>query len=109
FAILSDNASSSVTYISVSYDLNGPSSWEFDEQVPVYVPEPKHSEYHAPSDDDIRVEDQPYADDASLTVESPRYTADSDSMEEDTDEDSIDYPDEPNDGDEDNDEDPEED
>ncbi|GKB65782.1 hypothetical protein Tco_0927194 [Tanacetum coccineum] len=86
-----------------------PDAIEFDEQVPVYVPEPKHSEYHAPSDDDIRVEDQPYADDASLTVESPRYTADSDSMEEDTDEDSIDYPDEPNDGDEDNDEDPEED
>ncbi|GKA95321.1 hypothetical protein Tco_0817359 [Tanacetum coccineum] len=114
----SDNASSAVTYTSVSSDLNGPSSWdiplvntgkipdmdpykevaqqgkthplspayvpdlmELDEHVPVYVPEPKHPDYHAPSDDDIQ----------------------------DTDADSIDYPDEPEDGEEDDDEDPEED
>ncbi|GJX94263.1 hypothetical protein Tco_0348849 [Tanacetum coccineum] len=77
--------------------------------VSVYVPEPEHPEYHAPSDDDIQVEDQPYADDASPAAESPGYIADSDSMEEDTDEDSIDYPDEPEDGEEDDDEDPEED
>ncbi|GJW85318.1 hypothetical protein Tco_0158463, partial [Tanacetum coccineum] len=76
-----------------------------DEHVPVYVLEPEHSKYHAPSDDDIQVEDQPYVDDASLTVESPRYIADSDSIEEDTDADSIDYPDEPKDGEEDDDED----
>nr|GFC82431.1 hypothetical protein [Tanacetum cinerariifolium] len=30
---------------------------ELDEHVPVYVPEPQHLEYHAPSDDDIQVED----------------------------------------------------
>nr|GFC44278.1 hypothetical protein [Tanacetum cinerariifolium] len=30
---------------------------ELDEHAPVYVPEPQHPEYHAPSDDDIRVED----------------------------------------------------
>ncbi|GJT23743.1 hypothetical protein Tco_0893680 [Tanacetum coccineum] len=120
----SDNASSAVTYTSVSSDSNGPSSWgiplvnagelpemdpyeevaqqgqahplspayvpdpmELDEHVPVYVPEPEHPEYHAPSDDDIQVEDQPYADDASPTAESPGYIADSDSMEEDDDED----------------------
>ncbi|GJW43732.1 hypothetical protein Tco_0072531 [Tanacetum coccineum] len=82
---------------------------KLDEHVPVYVPEPEHPEYHAPSDDDIQVEDQPYADDASPTAESPGYIADSDSMEEDTDADSIDYPDEPEDGEEDDDEDPEED
>ncbi|GJX20722.1 hypothetical protein Tco_0223399 [Tanacetum coccineum] len=142
----SDNASSAVTYTSVSSDSNGPSSWgiplvnagelpemdpyeevaqqgqahplspayvpdpmELDEHVPVYVSEPEHPEYHAPSDDDIQVEDQPYADDASPTAESPGYIADSDSMEEDTDADSIDYPDEPEDGEEDDDEDPEED
>ncbi|GJV18713.1 hypothetical protein Tco_1367733 [Tanacetum coccineum] len=142
----SDNASSAVTYTSVSSDSNGPSSWgiplvnagelpemdpyeevaqqgqahplspayvpdpmELDEHVLVYVLEPEHPEYHAPSDDDIQVEDQPYADDASLTAESPGYIADSDSIEEDTDEDSIDYPDEPEDGEEDDDEDPEED
>ncbi|GJT60437.1 putative reverse transcriptase domain-containing protein, partial [Tanacetum coccineum] len=51
----------------------------------------------------------PYADDASPTAESPGYIANSDSIEEDTDVDSIDYPDEPEDGEEDDDEDPEED
>ncbi|GJV09555.1 hypothetical protein Tco_1347211 [Tanacetum coccineum] len=86
-----------------------PDPMEFDEHVLVYVLEPEHPEYHAPSDDDIQVEDQPYADDASPTAESPGYIADLDSMEEDTDEDSIDYPDEPDDGEEDDDEDPEED
>ncbi|GKB01868.1 hypothetical protein Tco_0829912 [Tanacetum coccineum] len=142
----SDNASSAVTYTSISSDSNGPSSWgiplenageipemdpyeevaqqgqahplspayvpdpmELDEHVPVYVPEPEHPEYQAPSDDDIQVEDQPYAEDASPTVESPRYIADSDSMEDDTDADSIDYLDEPEDGEKDDDGDPEED
>ncbi|GKE38764.1 hypothetical protein Tco_1462169 [Tanacetum coccineum] len=82
-----------------------PDPIELDEHVPVYVPKPKHPEYHAPSDDDIQVEDQLYANDASPTAESPGYIADSDSMEEDTDADSIDYPDEPKDGEEDDDED----
>ncbi|GKD40281.1 hypothetical protein Tco_1260488 [Tanacetum coccineum] len=86
-----------------------PDPIELEEHVPVHVPELEHPEYHASSDDDIQVEDQPYADDASPTVESPGYIADSDSMEEDTDEDSIDYPDEPEDGEEDDNEDPEED
>ncbi|GJY88203.1 hypothetical protein Tco_0502831 [Tanacetum coccineum] len=138
----SDNASSAVTYTSISSDSNGlswgiplvnagelpemdpyeevaqqgqvpplspayvPDPMELEEHVPVYVPEPEHPEYHAPSDDDIQVEDQPYADDASPTAESPGYIADSDSIEEDTYEDSIDYPDEPEDGEEDDDEDP---
>ncbi|GKE78941.1 hypothetical protein Tco_1545061, partial [Tanacetum coccineum] len=86
-----------------------PDPMELDEHVPIYVPEPEHPEYHAPSDDDIQVRDQPYADDASPTTESPGYIADSDSMEEDTDEDSIDYLDKLEDGEEDDDEDPEED
>ncbi|GKC12983.1 hypothetical protein Tco_1009765 [Tanacetum coccineum] len=64
-----------------------PDPIELDEHVPVYVSELEHPEYHAPSNDDIQVEDQPYADDASLTAESPGYIADSDSMEEDDDED----------------------
>ncbi|GKB05865.1 hypothetical protein Tco_0834060 [Tanacetum coccineum] len=67
-----------------------PDPIELDEHVPVYVLEPEHPEYHAPSDDDIQVEDQPYADDASPTTESPGHIADSESMEED----SIHYPDE---------------
>ncbi|GJS33716.1 hypothetical protein Tco_0532098 [Tanacetum coccineum] len=121
----SDNASSAVTYTSVSSDSNRPSSWgiplenagelpkmdpyeELDEHVPVYIPEPEHPEYHAPSDDDIQIEDQPYADDASPTAESPGYIADSDTIEEDTDEDSINYPDEPGTDDEDPKEDPSE-
>ncbi|GJU44740.1 hypothetical protein Tco_1202006 [Tanacetum coccineum] len=120
----SDNASSAVTYTSVSSDSNGPASWgiplvnvgelsemdpyeevaqqgqahplspayvpdpmELDVHVPVYVLEPEHPEYHASSDDDIQVEDQPYDDDASPTAESPGYIPDSDSMEEDDDED----------------------
>nr|GEZ16396.1 hypothetical protein [Tanacetum cinerariifolium] len=60
---------------------------ELDEHVPIYVSEPKHPEYHAPSDDDIQVEDHPHADDASPTAESPGYIADSDSIGEDDDED----------------------
>ncbi|GKG01837.1 hypothetical protein Tco_0306542, partial [Tanacetum coccineum] len=86
-----------------------PNPIELDEHVPVYVPEPEHQEYHAPSNDDIQVKDQPYVDDASPTAESPGYIADSDSIEEDTYEDSIDYLDEHEDGEEDDDKDPEED
>ncbi|GJU01045.1 hypothetical protein Tco_1111383 [Tanacetum coccineum] len=82
-----------------------PDPIELDEHVPVYVLEPEHPEYHAPSDDDIQVEDQPYADDASPTTESPGHIVDSESMEED----SIHYPDEPEDDDEDSEEDPEKD
>ncbi|GJR84972.1 hypothetical protein Tco_0155757 [Tanacetum coccineum] len=136
----SDNASSAVTYTSISSDSNGP-SWgilivnagellemdpyeevaqqgqapplspayvpdpiELDEHVPVYVLEPEHLEYHVPSNDDIQVKDQPYADDASPTAESPGYIADSDLIEDD----SIDYPYEPEDDDEDPEEDPSE-
>ncbi|GKE43543.1 hypothetical protein Tco_1470827 [Tanacetum coccineum] len=58
---------------------------------------------------DEHVEDQLCADDASSTAESPGYIADSDSMEEDTNEDSINYPYEPGDGEEDDDEDPDKD
>ncbi|GKF95037.1 hypothetical protein Tco_0284737, partial [Tanacetum coccineum] len=141
-----DNASSIVTYTSVSSNSSEPSTWgiplmnagefsemdpyeevtqqgqahplspayvpdlmELDEHVLVYVPEPEHLKYHAPSDDDIQVEDQPYVDDALPTAELPGYIADSDSMEEDTDADSIDYLDELEDGEDDDDEDPEED
>ncbi|GJT94196.1 hypothetical protein Tco_1083041 [Tanacetum coccineum] len=118
FAMSSDNASSAIDqYEEVAQQgqahplshAYAPDPMELDEHVPVYVPEPEHPEYHAPSDDDIQVEDQPYTDDASPTAESSGYIADSDLMEEDSDTDSIDYPDEPEDGEEDDDEDPEED
>ncbi|GJW78694.1 hypothetical protein Tco_0140376 [Tanacetum coccineum] len=77
-----------------------PDPMELDEHVSIYVLEPEHPEYHVPSDDDIQVEDQPYTEDALPTAELPGYIANLDSMEEDTDEDSIDYPDEPEDDDE---------
>ncbi|GJY68925.1 hypothetical protein Tco_0471907 [Tanacetum coccineum] len=116
----SDNASSAVTYTSISSYTNGP-SWgiplvnagelsEMDpyEEVsqqgqapplsPAYVPDPMELDEHVP------VKDHPYADDASPTTESPRYIADSDSMEGDF----IDYPDEPEDDEEDPEEDPSE-
>ncbi|GKG34876.1 hypothetical protein Tco_0437572, partial [Tanacetum coccineum] len=86
-----------------------PDPMELDEHVPVYILEPEHPEHHAPSDDDIQVEDQPNADDASLTAESPGYIANSDTIEEDTDEDYIEYPNEPEDGEGDDDKDPKED
>ncbi|GJV37580.1 hypothetical protein Tco_1410057 [Tanacetum coccineum] len=54
-----------------------------------------------------QAEDQPYAEDASPTAESHGYIADSNPMEDDTNADSIDYPDEP--GTDDEDEDPKED
>ncbi|GKA43245.1 hypothetical protein Tco_0735969 [Tanacetum coccineum] len=66
---------------------------------PAYVPDPMELDEHVP------VGDQPYADDASPTAESPGHIADSESMEED----SIDYPDEPEDDDEDPEKDLEED
>ncbi|GJU20681.1 hypothetical protein Tco_1154023 [Tanacetum coccineum] len=120
FAMSSDNASSAVTYTFVSSDSNGPASWgiplvnagelskmdSYEEVAqqgqahplsPAYVPDP------------MELDEHPYADNASLTAESPRYIADSDSMEEDTYEDSIDYPDEPKDGQKDDNEDPKED
>ncbi|GKA09053.1 hypothetical protein Tco_0688384 [Tanacetum coccineum] len=128
----SDNASSTVTYTSISSDSKGlswgiplvnvgellemdpyeevvqqgqahplspayvPDPMELDEHVLVYVPKPEHPKYHAPSDDDVQVEDQPYADD-----EDP---------EEDHEDDHTDYPadgedggDEPSDDDDDDD------
>ncbi|GJS68424.1 hypothetical protein Tco_0682989 [Tanacetum coccineum] len=145
-----DNASSTVTYTSVSFGPSEPSAWgislvnadeipdvdpyeevaqqgqthplspayvpdpmELDEHVPLYALEPEHPEHHILSDDDIQAEDQSNAEDASLTAESLGYSADSDPIENDTDVDSIDYPNEPGTDDEDSgqddDEDPEED
>ncbi|GKC81900.1 hypothetical protein Tco_1137617 [Tanacetum coccineum] len=112
----SNDASSTVTYTFVSSGSSEPSAWgiplvnageipngdPYEEHVPLYVPE--HPEHHDSSEEDMPVEDQPAAEDAELHG----FLADSDSMEDDTDADSIDYPDEPEDG-EDDDEDPEED
>ncbi|GKC80511.1 hypothetical protein Tco_1131285 [Tanacetum coccineum] len=61
-----------------------PDPMELDEHVPVYVPEPEHPEYHAPSGDDIQVEDQPYAEDASPTADEEHEPEDDDD-DDDTD------------------------
>ncbi|GJR85810.1 putative reverse transcriptase domain-containing protein [Tanacetum coccineum] len=66
---------------------------------PAYVPDPIELDEH------VLAEDQPYADDALSIAESPRHIADLELMEED----SIDYPNEPEDDDEDLEEDPKED
>ncbi|GKE79151.1 hypothetical protein Tco_1545271 [Tanacetum coccineum] len=91
----SDNASSAVTYTSISSDSNK-LSWGIQLVNAGELLEMDPYE---------KVEDQPYADNASATAESPGHIADSELMEED----SIDYPNEPQDDDEDLEEDPKED
>nr|GEV47648.1 hypothetical protein [Tanacetum cinerariifolium] len=60
-----------------------------------YVPEPEYPEYLAPSDDKAPLKDQPLLADASPTVASPGYVADSDpgeDQEKDPEDDHVDYP-----------------
>nr|GEX24720.1 reverse transcriptase domain-containing protein [Tanacetum cinerariifolium] len=88
-----------------------PDPIELDEHIPIYVLEPEHPEYHAPSNDDIQVKDQPYTDGASPTAKSPGYITELDSMGEDDNEDPKEDPNkehEPKDDDEDPEEDPNE-
>ncbi|GKF02737.1 hypothetical protein Tco_0029660, partial [Tanacetum coccineum] len=100
FAMSSDNASSTVTYTSVSFGPSEPSAWGI-------------SLVNAGEIPDVDPYEESNAEDALPTIESPGYSADSDPIENDTDADSIDYPDEPGTDDEDSgyddDEDPEED
>nr|GFA57141.1 hypothetical protein [Tanacetum cinerariifolium] len=62
---------------------------ELDEHAPVYVLEPQHPEYHAPSDDDIQVEDD---DDDSM--EDPEEDPSEEHEPEDDDEDPEEDPNE---------------
>ncbi|GKE57876.1 hypothetical protein Tco_1497061 [Tanacetum coccineum] len=103
----SGNASSTVIYTSVSFDSNGP-SWGIPlvnvGELPVidpYEESTRSTMYRQMMTFRLRIN---YADDASPTAESPGYIVDSDSMEDD----SIDYPDKPDDDDEDPKEDPSE-
>nr|GEU91949.1 reverse transcriptase domain-containing protein [Tanacetum cinerariifolium] len=75
---------------------------------PDYVLGHEYSKYVAPSDDEIPIEDQPLPADASPTILSPGYVADSDPEEdpkEDPEEDLTDYPTDGGDDDEDKEED----
>nr|GEX30852.1 hypothetical protein [Tanacetum cinerariifolium] len=76
----SDEASSGVTYTSISSDYEDPSyaGTTFTD----YVPRPEYLEYLAPSDAEIPIEDQPHAIDASPTALSLGYIDDSDPEDE---------------------------
>ncbi|GKD65665.1 reverse transcriptase domain-containing protein, partial [Tanacetum coccineum] len=73
----------------------GPEEPEQAPLSPDYVPGPEYPEYLAPSDEEVLVEDQPYAVVDSPIALSPSYVTDSD-PEEDPEEDSedgpVDYP-----------------
>ncbi|GKF09806.1 hypothetical protein Tco_0044030, partial [Tanacetum coccineum] len=58
---------------------------------PNYVPGPEYPEYLDPSDEEIPIEDQPYAVVDSPIALSPSYVADSD-PEEDSEDGPVDYP-----------------
>nr|GEV46131.1 hypothetical protein [Tanacetum cinerariifolium] len=115
----SDSASSEVTYTSISshrdplawamdlFGLQEPDSPEAASASPDYMPGPKepeqappwtdyvpgteYPEYLPPVDDEIVVEDQPYADYASPITMSRGYVADS-NPEEDSEDGLVDYP-----------------
>nr|GEY08987.1 hypothetical protein [Tanacetum cinerariifolium] len=59
-----------------------PDLMEFDKHVPAYVPKPKHPEYHAPSDDDIQVEDDDEDPDEDPSEEHGSEDEDKDPEEE---------------------------
>nr|GEY47223.1 hypothetical protein [Tanacetum cinerariifolium] len=63
-----------------------PDPMELDERVPIHVPEPEHPEYHAPSNDDIRVEDDdedPEEDPEEYAIEEHEPEDDNEDPEED--------------------------
>ncbi|GJV99494.1 hypothetical protein Tco_0635990 [Tanacetum coccineum] len=68
----------------------GPEHPPLPVEVP-YVPEPEYPEYLVPSDDEAPIEDQPLPADVSPVALSPGYVADS-YLEEDSEEDHVDYP-----------------
>ncbi|GKF49561.1 hypothetical protein Tco_0142812, partial [Tanacetum coccineum] len=81
-----------------------PDPMELEHHIPVYISEPVYPEYHVSSDDDIQIENQPYAVDTSPSALSPGYIAESDPKEdpkEDSKEDPIDYAVDTNDNEED--------
>ncbi|GJU13789.1 putative reverse transcriptase domain-containing protein [Tanacetum coccineum] len=109
--VSSDEASSGVTYTSISSDYEepsyagsprvvaplspdyvlGPEELEQASLLPDYVPGPEYPEYLAPSDDEIPVEDQPHAADTLPIALAPGYIVDSD-LEEDPKDESEDVP-----------------
>ncbi|GKD72157.1 hypothetical protein Tco_1330439 [Tanacetum coccineum] len=72
----SDSASSEAAPASPDY-VPGPEEPEQASLLPNYVPGPKYPEYLAPSDEEVPMEDQPYAIADSPIALSPGYVADS--------------------------------
>ncbi|GJV34828.1 hypothetical protein Tco_1407305, partial [Tanacetum coccineum] len=95
-SVMSDSDESRITYTEAPPSPDYVPSPEEPEQAPPspdYVPGPKHA------DDEIVAEDQPYAEDASPTAQSPDYVPESDPEanpeeddDEDPEEDLVDYP-----------------
>ncbi|GKG18837.1 hypothetical protein Tco_0375936, partial [Tanacetum coccineum] len=90
--VMSDSEDSTVTYTEVVLQappspdyVPGPEEPEKAPPLPNYVLGPKHV------NDEIVAKDQPYAEDASPTADSPGYVLESD-PEEDPEEDPADYP-----------------
>ncbi|GKC83416.1 putative reverse transcriptase domain-containing protein [Tanacetum coccineum] len=102
FAMSSNNASSTVTYTSISSDSNSPSSWGIPLENAGDIPDMDPYEstqsitYHLQSQSTQSITYHlmmtAMAEDASPTAESPGSIADPDPMEDNTDADSIDYP-----------------
>ncbi|GJR12207.1 hypothetical protein Tco_0794859 [Tanacetum coccineum] len=86
--VSSDEASSGVTYTSISSDYEDPSyaGARAGTAFTGLRTRPEYPEYLAQSDAEIPVEDQPHAADASPTALSPGYIADSDPEEDPEDE-----------------------
>ncbi|GKE80272.1 hypothetical protein Tco_1550272 [Tanacetum coccineum] len=70
--------SSSSSHATVTYTSEAP---------PSHVPAPAYPEYLAPSNDEVPVKDQPLPTDASPTIDSPGYIADSEPIKDDFEED----------------------
>ncbi|GJV26781.1 hypothetical protein Tco_1383229 [Tanacetum coccineum] len=106
--VMSDSDESGVTYTKVSSpfeDLSNIGSPRDDDHEYLELPGMPEDPYHA--DDEIVAEDQPYAEDASPTAQSPDYVPESDPEadpeeddDEDPEEDPVDYPADGGDGEE---------
>ncbi|GKB02569.1 hypothetical protein Tco_0830658 [Tanacetum coccineum] len=110
YSVMSDSDESGVTYTEVSSPFEGLSDIGSSEpMITNYIPGPEEPEHATPSpdyvpglehaDDEIVAEDQPYAEDASPTAQSPDYVPESDPEadpeeddDEDPEEDPVDYP-----------------
>nr|GEV95340.1 putative reverse transcriptase domain-containing protein [Tanacetum cinerariifolium] len=93
-APLSPNYMSGPDHLPSPNYVPGPEHPPLPVEIP-YMPEPEYPEYLVPFDAEAPLEDQPLPTDASTTVVSPGYVADSDpdeDPEEDPEEDHADYP-----------------